>query len=570
MLFGTIVSILFIIEISTSSNTNLTPYTCIEPTDKPSSNLPSCLPGYIIHIENVMYESTTDDTCSGTARCRIENKNTLLFACNRKRTCSINITDLRFSINSTCGSTRRVYTTYRCLPVIYDQTDFLCESSAGRRVTSGDINLSCARNYRLYIKTALAGISLRQQADQTGNRFKCNRDTPTICTTPTQNDYRYICDNQLKQGNGAECKIRYNERPLLRDCPYGTVSNFSMVEYSCIPSDKVTDELPRFDICSAAVPERLTHDRGLLHSPNYPQTSGQHLTCKKQLYVSRQSRLRLYMLENSLEYSHELSIRLLNSIQILNVNELIDVNTSKRHDELVEFQLKTNHFDGARFLLYFQVDSYLSEYAPYNLEADGKMSLKRQWGIAIGCILGVLFVLLIIAAIFGFIRTAKRRRRERSSKYLKSEENHHEHLNSSKTSPASNHHHGRNLQTEQPYLISSSPAILPLTSGNVANRPHSASSTTSSTIIHQPNDGVSDLESLIKPVNADIDNLYEEIKEQQHQTALALAIQNGAKGESSNPYLEAKTFEQKQSTLQDSRSSQPIRDHHEVFYYECE
>ena len=70
--------------------------------------------------------------------------------------------------------------------------------------------------------------------------------------------------------------------------------------------------------------------------------------------MSRQSRLRLYMLENSLEYSHELSIRLLNSIQILNVNELIDVNMSKRHDELVEFQLKTNHFGGARFLLYFQ------------------------------------------------------------------------------------------------------------------------------------------------------------------------------------------------------------------------
>ncbi len=89
-------------------------------------------------------------------------------------------------------------------------------------------------------------------------------------------------------------------------------------------------------------------------------------------------------------------------------------------------------------------------------------------------------------------------------------------------------------------------------------------------------DGLSDRESLIKPIgqiqprtDKDIDNFYEEIKEQQQQTALALGI-NANKGDLINPYLEAKSFEQKKSLFQGQKSAQPIRDHHEVFYYECE
>lgn len=93
------------------------------------------------------------------------------------------------------------------------------------------------------------------------------------------------------------------------------------------------------------------------------------------------------------------------------------------------------------------------------------------------------------------------------------------------------------------------------------------------------NDGLSDRESLIKPTdqmqsrsnatNTDIDNFYEEIKEQQQQTALALG-RNDSKGDLINPYLEAKCFEPKKNLFQGNNSSQPIRDHHEVFYYECD
>jgi len=94
--------------------------------------------------------------------------------------------------------------------------------------------------------------------------------------------------------------------------------------------------------------------------------------------------------------------------------------------------------------------------------------------------------------------------------------------------------------------------------------------------MHQMHDGLSDRETLIKSINQiqsrpdkDIDNLYEEIKEQQHQTALALGI-NINKGDIINPYLEAKYFEQKKPFFQGQQSAQPIRDHHEVFYYECD
>ena len=130
---------------------------------------------------------------------------------------------------------------------------------------------------------------------------------------------------------------------------------------------------------------------------------------------------------------------------------------------------------------------------------------------------------------------------------MKTDDDHRQQLNTS------GGHHSKGLQIEQPYLDSSIATILP-PSVHDHNRPHSASSTTSSIIMHQMNDGISDRESLIKPIdqisarpNADIDNFYEEIKEQQQQTALALGINN----HKNQPLVP------------------PIRDHHEVFYYEC-
>ena len=96
-------------------------------------------------------------------------------------------------------------------------------------------------------------------------------------------------------------------------------------------------------------------------------------------------------------------------------------------------------------------------------------------------------------------------------------------------------------------------------------------------IIHQNHDGNSDRESLLhsKPAaphpppplgSADIDNFYEEIKEQQQQTALALS-RHGNVNEPFNPYLEAKYFPDERRPH--GAPTQPIRDHHEVFYYEC-
>ena len=227
--------LLFIFPIAYSYKSNPTQYICTETSDPRTQTLPSCLPGYVLEIENVIYESTRDNTCSGTVLCQMENKNTVFFACNRKRTCQMDLNNLRFHINATCGTTIRFFIQYRCLPVIQEQKDYLCDSSTTRRPSLGDINLSCMRNYRLHITMALIGISLRQNEETAAvaakNRFKCNKETPTACTAYVPDGYRDICDGQSKQ----ECKITYNQRPTLNDCPYGTVSNFSLVEYSCIP-----------------------------------------------------------------------------------------------------------------------------------------------------------------------------------------------------------------------------------------------------------------------------------------------------------------------------------------------
>ena len=197
-------------------------------------------------------------------------------------------------------------------------------------------------------------------------------------------------------------------------------------------------------------------------------------------------------------------------------------------------------------------------------------------GIIIGCVVGLLLALILLAVILTLVRLSKsvvfppssetattgtfRRRRARALRYLKSNDDH--------------PHAPVDHQIDQPRLLSSSSPVMLPSVGHGHQRPHSASSTTSSIIMHQINDGVSDRESLIKPSapaasrpHGDIDNFYEEIKEQQQQTALALSMQ-GATGDASNHYLVAKKplFQGKPP----SSSSQPIRDHHEVFYYECD
>lgn len=240
------------------------------------------------------------------------------------------------------------------------------------------------------------------------------------------------------------------------------------------------------------------------------------------------------------------------------------------------------------------VDPRISEYAPFDLEADRKdgsgrgiFALSRFWGKSFAVVSvssnqidlfssdyhrmysrfysstphtssDHCFSNLKVYFAFSNVnnQSISFRRRRRARRYSKTDDDHRQQLN------IPDH------QMEPPYLDSSAATILP---PSAPPRPHSASSTTSSIIMHPMNDGISDRESLIKPVippvqsrpHGEIDNLYEEIKEQQHQTALALGM-TGSKGDLTNPYLEArKSFFQGQSTVP------PIRDHHEVFYYEC-
>lgn len=172
--------------------------------------------------------------------------------------------------------------------------------------------------------------------------------------------------------------------------------------------EQITDGLPRFDICAPGYQQRLTATRGFIHSPLYPSPMSKYLSCQKQLFVRRDARLRLFMLEKSMEYYHELSFRLTNTepnvSRRLEKNELFD--EIKEQDNLVEIDLRTNHVSGGHFLLYFQsepiifvksifislfllVDSRISDYAPLVLENDrvtidpnrrSKVVLKRDWG----------------------------------------------------------------------------------------------------------------------------------------------------------------------------------------------
>ena len=155
-----------------------------------------------------------------------------------------------------------------------------------------------------------------------------------------------------------------------------------------------------------------------------------------------------------------------------------------------------------------------------------------------------------------------RRNRTRSIKYLKSDDDHRQHLNATTSSPPNYPHSPKKpIQIEHPHLLSSSSPIDPN-----HHRPHSSTSITT-------NDTLSDRESLLKQAHrsnarsTNIDNFYEEIKEQQQQQQANLALGNHP---DPNPYLEPSSLEARRKLFEDMNSSQPIRDHREVFYYECE
>lgn len=135
-------------------------------------------------------------------------------------------------------------------------------------------------------------------------------------------------------------------------CVITTDDPMKYITYTFCIDNTMVEDLPRIDICSKETNNRILNDRGLLQSSNYPQDLGQYLSCKKELLIPRESRLRLYMLEKSLEYSHELNIYLMNHIRSLNQNEMLDLNLT--NEELIQIELKTNHLGGGKFSIYYQ------------------------------------------------------------------------------------------------------------------------------------------------------------------------------------------------------------------------
>jgi len=265
--------------------------------------------------------------------------------------------------------------------------------------------------------------------------------------------------------------------------------------------------------------------------------------CEKELFVPRESRLRLFLLEKSRDFQLEY----LQQIQTLDLNPYFDINQQKK-DSRIKFLWKSNEIK-TRFLLYFQIDSKTSEYAPFIFESNENRQNLFSWKFILGIILACMIIFLLIIVI---IYLLVRQRPRRDSQYIKDNDDQRQQLN-------------------QPYLTTASPALL--LPGQ--QRPQSAYSTTSSIVMQQIHDDTSDRETLIRsntekptaPSN-DIDNFYEEIKEQQQQTALALRMNSNP-----NLYLEPNDFQDTKPFFQgqqQQQTAQPIRDHHEVFYYECE
>lgn len=167
-------------------------------------------------------------------------------------------------------------------------------------------------------------------------------------------------------------------------------------------------------------------------------------------------------------------------------------------------------------------------------------------GIVIGSIVGLLLLLLLMAIVVIILRVTKfvarvvqlfdpclpsiaRRRRARSLKYLNNQEDQRRHLNTS------GHSTSKGIQIEHPHLL---PAM-----------------------IHSEN--LSDREALLQQgISTSLDNLYEEIKEHQQQQQREEMNFTLGKHPEMNSYLAPRSID-------DTRSSQPIRDHREVFYYEC-
>ena len=94
---------------------------------------------------------------------------------------------------------------------------------------------------------ALIGISVKPQTNPIRSHFKCDKDTYWLCNQYVSDAYRHVCGSQLNRGIGDQCHIRSSDRPKLRECQYGISSNFSLVEYSCIPGNLIRDEYKRIE-----------------------------------------------------------------------------------------------------------------------------------------------------------------------------------------------------------------------------------------------------------------------------------------------------------------------------------
>ena len=122
--------------------------------------------------------------------------------------------------------------------------------------------------------------------------------------------------------------------------------------FEIFSGEGIAEDSHRIDLCSNKSPERVRIDRGLIVGTNEDLNVNEEKICRKEIFVPRQSRVRLFTLTNSLIYGQSLQVRLFNQLRSLTVNELIDVNVTK--EEAMLFELRSNGRSSALFSIYFQ------------------------------------------------------------------------------------------------------------------------------------------------------------------------------------------------------------------------
>ena len=125
----------------------------------------------------------------------------------------------------------------------------------------------------MYILNAFVGLAASSKS-----AAKCGKETSSSCLNDVTPTYRSVCQ---RSNSKDQCKIRYQDRPNLSGCDESAMSNYSMVEYLCVPGKRMTARTRtrrNETICRSGDSRRSAADRSLFDGKN--ERSTRHFRCQ--------------------------------------------------------------------------------------------------------------------------------------------------------------------------------------------------------------------------------------------------------------------------------------------------